>query len=195
MEFRKHSSVGGEARRANSELRKIRESVKISKPKFCGFVLGICRFLVSVFLFLLMHYSSIWKDYLVHLYMHQNKFLYCHIHSQHHRLVAPYAIGALYSHPPDGLLLDTFGGALSFLTSGMTACTAVIFFCFAVIKTVDDHCGLWLPPNIFHLLSRIIQLIMILPIWDKILGTYMPYTHVKPSEGGLEARAIKTFVS
>ncbi|KAK6116104.1 hypothetical protein DH2020_008373 [Rehmannia glutinosa] len=60
-------------------------------------------------------------QYFVHRYMHQNKFLYRHIHSQHHRLVVPYAIGALYNHPLEGLLLDTFGGAISFLISGMTA--------------------------------------------------------------------------
>ncbi|KAK1289194.1 Sphinganine C(4)-monooxygenase 2 [Acorus calamus] len=90
-------------------------------------------------------------QYFVHRYMHQNTFLYRHIHSQHHKLVVPYAIGALYNHPLEGLLLDTFGGAISFLISGMTARTAVIFFCFAVLKTVDDHCGLWLPGNIFHI--------------------------------------------
>ncbi|XP_035835359.1 very-long-chain aldehyde decarbonylase GL1-9 isoform X2 [Helianthus annuus] len=90
-------------------------------------------------------------QYFVHRYMHVNKFLYRHIHSQHHKLVVPYAIGALYNHPLEGLLLDTVGGAISFLISGMTARTAVIFFCFAVVKTVDDHCGLWLPaffPNL-----------------------------------------------
>ncbi|GJY13212.1 sphinganine C4-monooxygenase 1-like protein [Tanacetum coccineum] len=87
-------------------------------------------------------------QYFVHRYMHINKFLYRHIHSQHHRLVVPYAIGALYNHPLEGLLLDTVGGAISFLISGMTARTAVIFFCFATVKTVDDHCGLWLPGNL-----------------------------------------------
>lgn len=71
-------------------------------------------------------------------------------HPLAYRLVVPYAIGALYNHPLEGLLLDTFGGAISFLISGMTARTSVIFFCFAMIKTVDDHCGLWLPGNIFH---------------------------------------------
>ncbi|RXH88006.1 hypothetical protein DVH24_037651 [Malus domestica] len=146
-------------------------------------------------------------QYFVHRYMHQNKFLYRHVHSQHHRLVVPYAIGALYNHPLEGLLLDTFGGALSFLVSGMTARTAVIFFCFAVIKTVDDHCGLWLPGNIFHLLFQnntayhdIHHQLQGLkynysqpffPIWDKLFGTYMPYNLVKRPEGGFEARAMK----
>lgn len=146
-------------------------------------------------------------QYFVHRYMHQNQFLYRHIHSQHHRLVVPYAIGALYNHPLEGLLLDTFGGAISFLISGMTARTAVIFFCFAVVKTVDDHCGLWLPGNIFHLffhnntayhdIHHQLQGLKFnysqpfFPIWDKILGTYKPYRLIKRPEGGFEARLIK----
>lgn len=146
-------------------------------------------------------------QYFVHRYMHQNKFLYRHIHSQHHRLVVPYAIGALYNHPLEGLLLDTFGGAISFLISGMTARTAVIFFCFAVVKTVDDHCGLWLPGNIFHIvfqnntayhdIHHQLQGLKynysqpFFPIWDKILGTYKPYRLIKRPEGGFEARLIK----
>ncbi|KAK9134381.1 hypothetical protein Syun_013711 [Stephania yunnanensis] len=146
-------------------------------------------------------------QYFVHRYMHQNKFLYRHVHSQHHRLVVPYAIGALYNHPLEGLLLDTFGGALSFLVSGMTARTSVIFFCFAVVKTVDDHCGLWLPGNIFHLLfqnntayhdihhqlqgTKYNYSQPFFPIWDKLLGTYMPHHLVKRPEGGFEARIAK----
>lgn len=146
-------------------------------------------------------------QYFVHRYMHQNKFLYRHIHSQHHRLVVPYAIGALYNHPLEGLLLDTFGGAISFLISGMTARTAVFFFCFAVIKTVDDHCGLWLPGNIFHVLfqnntayhdihhqlqgTKFNYSQPFFPLWDKLLGTYVPYTLVKRAEGGFEARLKK----
>lgn len=146
-------------------------------------------------------------QYFVHRYMHQNKFLYRHIHSHHHRLVVPYAIGALYNHPLEGLLLDTFGGAISYLISGMTARTAMIFFCFAVVKTVDDHCGLWLPGNIFHLLfqnntayhdihhqlqgTKFNYSQPFFPIWDKLLGTYVPYRLVKRPEGGFEARLIK----
>ncbi|MQL79035.1 hypothetical protein Taro_011473 [Colocasia esculenta] len=146
-------------------------------------------------------------QYFVHRYMHQNKFLYRHVHSQHHRLVVPYAIGALYNHPLEGLLLDTFGGAISFLVSGMTARTAVIFFCFAVIKTVDDHCGLWLPGNVFHIFfqnntayhdihhqlqgAKYNYSQPFFAIWDKILGTHMPYDLVERPEGGFEARAVK----
>ncbi|KAK9191754.1 hypothetical protein WN943_020369 [Citrus x changshan-huyou] len=134
-------------------------------------------------------------------------FLYRHIHSQHHRLVVPYAIGALYNHPLEGLLLDTLGEALSFLVSGITAQTAVIFFCFAVIKTVDDHSGLWLPGNIFHLffqnntayhdVHHQLQGLKynysqpFFSIWDRLLGTHMPYHLVKLPEGGVENRKEK----
>ncbi|KAI9112693.1 hypothetical protein K1719_016359 [Acacia pycnantha] len=146
-------------------------------------------------------------QYFVHRYMHQNKFLYRHIHSQHHRLVVPYAIGALYNHPLEGLLLDTFGGAISYLVSGMTSRTAIMFFCFAIVKTVDDHCGLWLPGNIFHMffqnntayhdIHHQLQGLKynysqpFFSIWDKILGTHMPYNLVKRADGGFTAKALK----
>ncbi|PSR85061.1 Sphinganine C4-monooxygenase [Actinidia chinensis var. chinensis] len=64
-------------------------------------------------------------QYFMHRYMHHNKFLYRHIHSQHHRLVVPYSFGALYNHLLEGLLLDTIGGALSFLLSGMSPRTSI----------------------------------------------------------------------
>lgn len=160
----------------------------------------LVQFLVAMFV------MDTWQ-YFVHRYMHHNKFLYRHIHSQHHKLIVPYAIGALYNHPLEGLLLDTVGGAISFLISGMTARTAVFFFCFATIKTIDDHCGLWLPGNIFHLafqnntayhdIHHQLQGLKynysqpFFSIWDKILGTHMPYDLVERKEGGFEARPTK----
>lgn len=146
-------------------------------------------------------------QYFMHRYMHHNKFLYRHIHSQHHRLVVPYAFGALYNHPVEGLLLDTIGGALSFLVSGMSPRASIFFFSFATIKTVDDHCGLWLPGNLFHILFRnnsayhdihhqlygakynFSQPFFVM--WDRILGTYMPYSLEKRASGGFEARPTK----
>ncbi|XP_052185097.1 sphinganine C4-monooxygenase 1 [Diospyros lotus] len=146
-------------------------------------------------------------QYFMHRYMHQNKFLYRHIHSQHHKLVVPYAFGALYNHPLEGLILDTIGGALSFLLSGMSPRASIFFFSFATIKTVDDHCGLWLPGNLFHIFFRnnsayhdihhqlygnkynFSQPFFV--TWDRILGTYMPYSLEKRAGGGLEARPSK----
>ncbi|PKA55644.1 Sphinganine C(4)-monooxygenase 2 [Apostasia shenzhenica] len=146
-------------------------------------------------------------QYFIHRYMHLNKFLYKHVHSKHHTLVVPYAYGALYNHPLEGLLLDTCGGAIAFLLSGMTPRTAIFFFSFATVKTVDDHCGLWLPGNPLHLLFSNnsayhdvhhqlygIKYNFSQPFfiaWDKIMGTYMPYALVKRKEGGFEAQPIK----
>ncbi|BBN20061.1 sphinganine C4-monooxygenase [Marchantia polymorpha subsp. ruderalis] len=146
-------------------------------------------------------------QYFVHRYMHINKFLYRHIHSQHHRLVVPYAFGALFNHPLEGLLLDTVGGAFSFLLSGMTPRTSIYFFTFATMKTVDDHCGLWLPGNPFHLLfqnntayhdvhhqlhgTKYNFSQPFFNIWDKVLGTHMPFALEKRADGGYEAKPIK----
>ncbi|KAL3840593.1 hypothetical protein ACJIZ3_025184 [Penstemon smallii] len=156
--------------------------------------------------FVAMMVLDTWQ-YFMHRYMHHNKFLYKYIHSQHHRLIVPYAYGALYNHPVEGLLLDTIGGALSFLISGMSPRTSIFFFSFATLKTVDDHCGLWLPGNLFHLFFRnnsayhdihhqlygnkynFSQPFFVM--WDRILGTYMPYSLEKRVGGGVEARPTK----
>lgn len=148
-------------------------------------------------------------QYFLHRYMHENKFLYRHVHSLHHRLVVPYAFGALYNHPVEGLLGDTVGGALSFLLSGMSPRASIFFFSFATIKTVDDHCGLMLPGNPFHIFFKnnsayhdihhqlygtkynFSQPFFVM--WDRILGTYMPYSLEKRAEGGFEARPTKEF--
>nr|XP_010909457.1 sphinganine C4-monooxygenase 2 [Elaeis guineensis] len=146
-------------------------------------------------------------QYFWHRYMHCNKFLYRHVHSWHHRLVVPYAFGSQYNHPLEGLILDTLGGALAFLISGMTSRTSTFFFSFATIKGIDDHCGLWLPGNIIHIFFwnntayhdvhhqlygnkyNFSQPFFV--TWDIILGTYMPYALEKRASGGLEARPIK----
>lgn len=156
--------------------------------------------------FIAMLVLDTWQ-YFMHRYMHHNKFLYRHIHSQHHRLVVPYAFGALYNHPLEGLLLDTIGGALSFLLSGMSPRASIFFFSFATVKTVDDHCGLWLPGNLFHIFFRnntayhdvhhqlygskynFSQPFFVM--WDRLLGTYMPYVLEKRVGGGFEARPTK----
>lgn len=148
-------------------------------------------------------------QYFMHRYMHQNKFLYKHIHSLHHRLIVPYSFGALYNHPVEGLLNDTIGGALSFLLSGMSPRASIFFFSFATIKTVDDHCGLWLPGNPFHMFFNnnsayhdvhhqlygnkynFSQPFFVM--WDKILGTYLPYSLEKRESGGFESRPCKDF--
>ncbi|CAG8476023.1 15756_t:CDS:2 [Funneliformis mosseae] len=128
----------------------------------------------SRFLFAMIFLDT-WQ-YFMHRFFHQNKFLYKHIHSLHHRLHAPYAFGALYNHPVEGFLMDSVGAGLAFKLSGMTT-------------LVDDHCGYNLPFNpiqkIFgnnsayhdiHHQAYGIKMNFSQPfftIWDRILGTYL----------------------
>ncbi|RMD41410.1 hypothetical protein DV735_g3693, partial [Chaetothyriales sp. CBS 134920] len=84
-------------------------------------------------------------EYFLHRAMHLNKFLYNWLHSRHHRLYVPYAFGALYNHPLEGFLLDTVGGGIGYLLTGMTVRQGMLFFTLSTIKTVDDHCGYALP--------------------------------------------------
>ncbi|KAH0668800.1 hypothetical protein KY289_023293 [Solanum tuberosum] len=109
--------------------------------------------------------------------------------------------------PLEGLILDTIGGALAFLVSGVSPRTSVFFFLFATIKTVDDHCGLWLPGNLFHIFfknnsayhdihhqlygTKYNYSQPFFVTWDRILGTYMPYELERRPEGGFEAKPVK----
>ncbi|KAJ3155342.1 hypothetical protein HK101_001562 [Irineochytrium annulatum] len=91
-------------------------------------------------------------QYWLHRWMHINRWLYRNFHSVHHELTAPFAYGALYNHPVEGLLMDTIGGALPSLLLNMHPWTSCIFYSFATLKTVDDHCGYAWPWSPFHLL-------------------------------------------
>lgn len=146
-------------------------------------------------------------QYFGHRYMHINKFLYKHMHSKHHTLLVPYAYGALYGHPIEGLILDTIGGSLAFLLSGMSPRTSIYFFSFVTIKAVDVHCSLWLPWNplqflfgnncafheVHHQLrgSKFNYAQPLFISWDKICGTHMPYDIVERVGGGYEVRPVK----
>ncbi|KAB1208046.1 Sphinganine C(4)-monooxygenase 2 [Morella rubra] len=171
------------------------EGGSVAGPEPSLIVLAI-QFLTAMLVF------DTWQ-YFMHRLMHRSKFLYKHIHSQHHRLIVPYSFGGLYNHPLEGLL-DAIGGTVSFLLSGMSPRASIFFFSFATMKTVDDHCGLWLPGNPFHLFfqnntayhdihhqlygSKYNFSQPFFVMWDRILGTYMPYTIEERAGGGFEAR-------
>ncbi|KAH7672133.1 Sphingolipid hydroxylase protein [Dioscorea alata] len=145
-------------------------------------------------------------QYFIHRYIHVNRFLYKHVHAVHHAQIVPYVYGALYGHPFESFL-DIIGGALAYLISGMTTRTSIYFFSFSVIKTLDLHSGLCIPWNplqafffndcAFHDTHHQLkghrynfsQPFFI--SWDKILGTYMPYTVEKRTDGGLELKLLK----
>lgn len=74
-----------------------------------------------------------------------NTYLYKKFHSVHHRLYVPYAFGALYNHPLEGLLLDTLSAGIAEAIAGMTTREAMLLFSISTLKTVDDHCGYNLP--------------------------------------------------
>lgn len=84
-------------------------------------------------------------QYFMHRAMHMNKYLYTTFHSRHHRLYVPYAYGALYNHPVEGLFMDTLGAGIAYLVTGMTVRQSMWFFTSCTIKTVDDHCGYAFP--------------------------------------------------
>ncbi|KAF3331751.1 sphinganine C(4)-monooxygenase 1-like protein [Carex littledalei] len=171
----------------------------VPKPNPPMYIIAL-QFLVGAFVL------DTWQ-YFMHRYLHINKFLYKHLHSTHHMLVVPYAYGTLYNHPLEGLLMDTIGGILAFLVSGMTESVGVFFFSFVTIKAVDVHTGVWWPYNIFHFFSpntsayhdvhhqlygtkfNYAQPFFI--SWDKIMGTYMPFSLEKRKEGGYTVRPIK----
>ncbi|KAF3940094.1 hypothetical protein ABW19_dt0203679 [Dactylella cylindrospora] len=108
-------------------------------------VIPLLRLSVAIFVL------DTWQ-YFCHRLMHQVPYLYRTIHSRHHRLYVPYAFGALYNHPIEGLILDTMGAGLGFKVSGMTTKGSIFFFGFSSMKTVDDHCGYKLPYDPLQLL-------------------------------------------
>ncbi|MQL73448.1 hypothetical protein Taro_005790 [Colocasia esculenta] len=144
-------------------------------------------------------------QYFLHRYMHANSFLYRYSHSKHHRLVVPYAFGALYYHTPEGLLLNTIGGFVAVVASGMSIRASIFFFSLVAVKNVDIHCGMWIPwhplnalfgnNGAYHDLHHQTQggnynfSQPFFVFWDRILGTHLPYDVKKREEGGFELRA------
>ncbi|PWW80143.1 hypothetical protein C7212DRAFT_340690 [Tuber magnatum] len=102
------------------------------------YLLPAARFWIAIFI------MDTWQ-YFLHRLMHEVKWLYKTFHSRHHRLYVPYAFGALYNHPFEGLLMDTIGAGIAYKISGLKIRGAMTFFTFSTMKTVDDHCGYALP--------------------------------------------------
>ncbi|PVG00750.1 hypothetical protein CPB86DRAFT_170461 [Serendipita vermifera] len=90
-------------------------------------------------------------QYFWHRFLHVNKFLYRHLHSWHHRLYVPYAFGALYNHPIEGIILDIMGAMVAEHLTRLTLRQATLLFTFSTLKTVDDHCGYSLPFDPFQI--------------------------------------------
>ncbi|KQK09021.1 sphinganine C4-monooxygenase 1 [Brachypodium distachyon] len=147
-------------------------------------------------------------QYFMHRLMHSSRFLYRRFHSWHHRVVAPYAFAAQYNHPVDGVLTETLSGAAAFLASGMGPRAAAVFFVFATVKGIDDHCGVLVPWNPIHVVFRdnntayhdvhhqlgggrrnFSQPFFV--VWDRLLGTYAGYAVERRGGGGLRVKIVK----
>ncbi|MQL87814.1 hypothetical protein Taro_020367 [Colocasia esculenta] len=145
--------------------------------------------------------------YFWHRLTHENRFLYKHVHSPHHRLVVPYAYGSQYQHPIDFFMADGLSSVLATLATGMSSRTATVFLALLTLKAVDDHCGLWLPGSPTSRLCNNVAMhavhhqhhgiksnysVYFLVTWDKLLGTYVPYSVEERDGGGYQLRSGTT---
>ncbi|TVU35690.1 hypothetical protein EJB05_17591, partial [Eragrostis curvula] len=147
-------------------------------------------------------------QYFMHRLMHSSTYMYRRFHSWHHRVAAPYAFAAQYSHPVDGVLTETLSGAAAYLASGMSPRAAAAFFAFATVKGVDDHCGVAPPWNPLHAAfanntayhdvhhqrgggrRNFSQPFFV--VWDRLLGTHAAYdVRRRRDGGGLEVKVFK----
>ncbi|ODV84407.1 hypothetical protein CANARDRAFT_29259 [[Candida] arabinofermentans NRRL YB-2248] len=90
-------------------------------------------------------------QYMLHRYMHLNKYLYRRFHSRHHKLYVPYAFGALFNDPVEGFLLDTLGAGIASILTNLSPRESIFLFSFSTMKTVDDHCGYSFPFDLFQI--------------------------------------------
>ena len=105
-------------------------------------------FLLSMYRFVLDTYQ-----YFVHRALHEIPYLYKHLHSVHHRLYIPYAYGSQFNHPFEGAIVDGLSVELAALFAGLSGRQAVVLFCLATYKGIEDHCGYHFPWHPLRLLT------------------------------------------
>ena len=148
--------------------------------------------------------------YAWHRLAHRNRFIYRHLHSWHHRIVVPYAFGAIYGHLLEALISEITGGAtLATLGSGLSSSSpyaTAVFLLLCTVQGIDNHCGLCLLPRrlqsfwngaAYHGVHHMPRGVrhnfsdMFFVTWDKVFGTYMPYAvEERPDGEGLMLRPI-----
>uniref|UniRef100_A0A1D1YR52 aldehyde oxygenase (deformylating) n=1 Tax=Anthurium amnicola TaxID=1678845 RepID=A0A1D1YR52_9ARAE len=143
------------------------------------------------------------NQYWWHRWVHENKFLFKHVHATHHNLIVPYTYGAQYIHPVECIANELFPGLFATAVCGMSPRTATFFFTLITLKGLDDHCGLWLPNyhpfhrwmtnnSAFHAVHHQYNGFKsnysghYLATWDLLLGTYLPYSVQKREGGGYQ---------
>ncbi|XP_047072514.1 sphinganine C4-monooxygenase 1-like [Lolium rigidum] len=147
--------------------------------------------------------------YAWHRLAHRNRFIYRHLHSWHHRIVVPYAFGAIYGHPLEALIADTAGGSLAVLASGLSSsspCATAVFLTLCTVQGIDIHCGLSLLPRrlrwvwngaahhgVHHLPRGVRHNFsdLFFVTWDMVFGTHLPYAvEERPGGEGLMLRTM-----
>lgn len=127
---------------------KIGKNLGVSEPValfLFHWVFPAFRLLVAFFII------DTWQ-YMLHRFMHNNKWAYRNMHSVHHRLYVPYAFGALYNSLAEGFLLDTLGTGVASVAVGLSDRENLILFVFSTMKTVDDHCGYEFPWDLLQVI-------------------------------------------
>ncbi|KAG1880251.1 fatty acid hydroxylase superfamily-domain-containing protein [Suillus tomentosus] len=139
-------------------------------------------------IFFAMFTVDTWQ-YFIHRLMHTNQYLYRKVHSVHHKLYVPYALGALYNHPFEALLMDTLGIIIAEQVTHLSIRQAIFFLVYGTCKGVDDHCGYKFPFDPFQLISGSNS------DYHDIHHQVCPFTTTCPRKhclGGVQAVGIKS---